>query len=302
MSVSAEPTNSGSLLIEYADPKRKGFVTSCVMVGVFLGFLLGIFFFYIISSFTSAETFSMWRWRLSFIFFALLGIIMVVVLLYTEESPLFLQKKAEGKINKHPLQDAFDRYRLSMFIAFGYAIMMAVANYFLLGFIPDFLNHTLKMPLNIITLAITIGLVITVILIPLAGMLSDYIGRRAVMAIGAIGFVIFGYPMMLLLTSRQPLLVILALSVYGFFLAPVAAVLPAALAEMFPFEVRCTAGALGYNLALVLLGGTTPIIAEILVKNTNNLFSPFYYITAVALIHLMFVLLSKETKNKDVTK
>ena len=300
MAISAEPTNSGSLLIEYAHPKRKGLITSCVMVGVFLGFLLGIFFFYIASSITSPTFFVEWGWRLSFIFFALLGIVVVFVLLYTEESPLFLQKKAEGKVNKNPLRDALGRHRMAMFIAFGYAMMMAVANYFLLGFIPDFLNHTIHLPLSVITLAITIGLTITVILIPLFGLLSDYIGRRPVMSIGAIGFVITSYPMTLLFSSGQPSLVTFALCIYGTFLAAVAATVPAALAEMFPFEVRCTAGALGYNLALVLLGGPTPVIAQLLVKNTDNLFSPFYFITAVALVHLIFVILSKETKDKDV--
>lgn len=40
MSISAEPTNSGALLIEYAAPNRRGLVASCVMVGVFLGFFL----------------------------------------------------------------------------------------------------------------------------------------------------------------------------------------------------------------------------------------------------------------------
>ncbi|MCL1125303.1 MFS transporter [Shewanella surugensis] len=58
MSISAEPTNSGSLLIESAPENRKGLVTSFVMVGIFVGFVLGIYSFYLLSSWLTAEQMS----------------------------------------------------------------------------------------------------------------------------------------------------------------------------------------------------------------------------------------------------
>lgn len=60
--------------------------------------------------------------------------------------------------------------------------------------------------------------------------------------------------------------------------------------------------AIGYNKGLVLFGGTTPIIIETIVRFTHNLKSPFWYITVVAFLHLMFVIFSKETKDERVDR
>lgn len=300
MAVSAEPTNSGSLLIEYSAPEKKGFITSCVMVGIFLGFFLGIFSFLLISYYFTATQINIWGWRIPFIGSLLIGALVAWFLMGTKESPIFLQKKAEAKLTKNPLRESFKHYKKGMFFAFGYSLMMAVANYFLLGFIPNFLTQILGLSLKVSNLLITLSLFFTVILIPFMGYLSDKVGRRPVIAAGAVGFIVFSYPMLWMIVSGKLLLAMLALIIYGVLLAPVAAVVSAAIAEMFPFAVRCTASTVGYNLALTIFGGTTPIIAESLVTSTHDMYSPFWFISIIALIHLLFVFFSKETKDRDV--
>lgn len=301
MAVSAEPTNSGSLLIEHASPNKKGFITSCVMIGIYLGFLLGIFSFLLISYYLKKDDIIAWGWRIPFIGSAVIGAVVALFLATAEESPLFLQKKAEGKLPKAPLRDAFRRYRKPMFVAFGYSLMMAVANYFLLGYIPDFLNSTMGLSLLQSNLLITLSLLITVLIIPFMGYISDKVGRRPIIAAGALGFVIFSYPILWLMASGKIVLIAVGLIIYGIILAPVAAVVSTALSEMFPFEVRCTASTIGYNGALVLFGGTTPIIAQLLVRFTHDIYSPCWYISIIAFIHLLFVITSKETKDQDVS-
>lgn len=133
------------------------------------------------------------------------------------------------------------------------------------------------------------------------GWLSDYIGRRIIMGAGAAGMVIFGYPMVWLISTGVFYNLIIALAIYGILLAAISAVLPATLAEMFPFEVRCTAGALGYNAALVLFGGTTPIIVTELAASTGTITSAFWYLSLIAFTHLLFIIFSKETKDNDIT-
>lgn len=135
MAISAEPTNSGSLLIESAHPAMKGFATSCVMIGIFAGFLLGILSFYLLSISLTVAEMTAWGWRLSFLIFAILGLLVALVLTFTKESPLFLMRKEAKEINHHPLRTAFTVYPRQMFTAFGYSLLMAVCNYFLLGYI-----------------------------------------------------------------------------------------------------------------------------------------------------------------------
>lgn len=302
MSVSAEPTNSGSLLIESAPQERKGLATSIVMIGIFTGFLLGIFSFYIFSEYLTMDQMVHWGWRLSYGLFAVLGIVPVLVLMRAKESKLYLEKKSSGKINPHPFRDSLRHHKKVIFISFGYSIMMAAANYFLLGFIPKFLSDNIGISLKAASASISLCLIITVLLIPLMGYLSDIFGRRLIMGAGALGFVIFAYPMELLFTSGHLWHAFIALAIYSIFLAPVAAVLPAAIAEMFPFSVRCTAGAIGYNAGLVLVGGTTPIIVESLLSVTKTASAPFLFLSTVAFVHLVFVIFSKETRNNDISK
>lgn len=300
MAVSAEPTNSGSLLIEHADPTKKGLVTSCVMIGIFLGFLVGVFSFLLIVDYLTLEQIEVWGWRLPFVSSLAIGAVVAKFLFSTKESPLFISKKAEGKLNKTPLLDSFRFHKKAMLITFGYSIMMAATNYFLLGFIPNFLNSTVGLTLKDSNQYITISVLVTVILLPILGYISDIVGRKPVLTAGAIGYLLLSYPIIWMIASRNPILIVFSLVIYGALLAPVAAVLPAAIAEIFPFSVRCTAGAIGYNVALVLVGGTTPIVAELVLHYTNNILSPAWLLMSVAAVHLIFVLTSQETKDRDV--
>ena len=205
MSVSAEPTNSGSLLIEHAPHHRKGLVSSCVMIGIFLGFLLGILSFLLITDYLTEAEIVNWGWRVPFLSNVVIGSLVALFLITAHESPIFLAKKAQGLLPKAPFKTAFTSHKMAMFVSFGYSLMMAVTNYFLLGFIPNFLNQDMGLNLKLSNLYITISLVITVILIPLMGMWSDKIGRRPILAGGALGYIIFGYPILWLMSSGKPL-------------------------------------------------------------------------------------------------
>lgn len=298
MAISAEPTNSGSLLIEHAPPEKRGFISSCVMIGIYLGFLVGIFAFLIISECFTIEQIADWGWRIPFILNLVIGIFVVWILNTTHESPVFLAKKAKGQLPKNPLKLAFQKYKLPMFISFGYSLMMAVANYFLLGFIPNFLDVNIGYNLKLANLFITLSLMITVILIPFIGYLSDKTGRKPILLVGGIGFVLFSYPIMSLMMTGKTEFIAIALIMYGIILAPVGAILSVALSEIFPFEVRCTASALGYNAALVLFGGTTPIFSQLFIHFTGQLNSPALYIALIGVLHLIFVWFSKEPQKQ----
>ena len=299
MSIAAEPTNSSALLLEYAADNRRGFITSCVMTGVFLGFLLGVFLYLIVTVFLSAAQVAAWGWRIPFLISLPIGAIVAQFLYGTNESPVFLERKNNNEIASHPLRLVRREYKMTVLVAFGYSIMMAVGNYFLVGFLPSYFVHDIHVSLTASNIYISIALIVSIILIPIMGYCSDIFGRRPIIALGALTFIVFSYPMLYLINTGNESLIILAMVLYGFALAPTAAVMATAIAEMFPFEARCTGTAIGYNVALVLFGGTTPIIAEAIMKYSNNSHLLFWYITLTAVIHLIFIIVSKETyKNK----
>ncbi|MEM9633483.1 MAG: MFS transporter [Pseudomonadota bacterium] len=301
MAISAEPTNSTALLIEFnPDDSRRGLISSSVMSGVFLGFLLGILSFFLITTRLSDAQIESWGWRIPFLSFLVIGAIVALLLSTIDESPVFLAHKKEKKLVKAPLKQSLTGQTRLLFTSFGYGIMMAMGNYFVLGFLPSFLTHEIKLTLEEANLAIVFCLLVATILIPVCGYISDKVGRRPVMAAGAILFILLSYPIFYLIETGSLINVIIACIIYGIALAPTASILTTAIAEMFPFATRCTGGAIGYNAALTIAGGLTPIICQWIYHLTGSIYSLDYYITSLALVHLLFVLFSKETKNNSV--
>ena len=62
------------------------------------------------------------------------------------------------------------------------------------------------------------------------------------------------------------------------------ATLPAAMAELAPWRVRCTVLSVGYNVAQAVLGGTTPMVAAWLVSRTGFNLAPALYLSAAAAV------------------
>ena len=76
--------------------------------------------------------------------------------------------------------------------------------------------------------------------------------------------------------------------------APMGAFLP----EQFPVAVRYTGAGLAYNLGGILGASTAPYISQLLVDK-GGLVWVGYYVSAMAFISLMAVMLMKETKQID---
>ncbi|MGI9283473.1 MAG: MFS transporter [Endozoicomonas sp.] len=300
MAISAEPTNSTALLIELGLNKHRGLISSSVMCGVFLGFSVGILSFYLITVELSDEQIHLWGWRIPFLSFLVIGLVVAYLLMKVDESPVFLAHQKSGEITKNPIKASFVNQMSSLFMSFGYGIMMAMGNYFLLGFVPSFLSHSTHLSLKETNLAILVSLLISTLLIPVCGFISDRVGRRPVMAFGAILFILISYPMFFFIAKGELVYTMIGLAMYAVALAPTSAVLTTAITEMFPFETHCTGGAIGYNIALTFAGGLTPVICQQIYRLTGDIYSLVYYITLLALTHLLFVIFSKETKNNPV--
>ena len=65
---------------------------------------------------------------------------------------------------------------------------------------------------------------------------------------------------------------------------------PALLVEAAPPQVRCTAVALGYNLCLGVIGGSTPLAASWLVERTGDETAPAFLIMASAAVTFVTIL------------
>lgn len=74
------------------------------------------------------------------------------------------------------------------------------------------------------------------------------------------------------------------------------------MAELAPWRVRCTVLSVGYNVALAILGGTTPMVAEWLVARTHASLAPAVYLSIAAAITFIGALLLPHTARHRLTK
>jgi MHS family proline/betaine transporter-like MFS transporter len=72
--------------------------------------------------------------------------------------------------------------------------------------------------------------------------------------------------------------------------------------EAVPWQVRCTAIALGYNVTLGVIGGLSPLVATWLVARTHNDYSPAFMIMAAAAVSFLAILSIKETYRTPLEK
>jgi MFS transporter, MHS family, proline/betaine transporter len=76
---------------------------------------------------------------------------------------------------------------------------------------------------------------------------------------------------------------------------------PAIMVEASPARIRCTAVALGYNTALAVFGGLSPLAATWLVERTADEIAPAYLIMAAAAVSLLAVWRMRETYRVPLT-
>jgi MHS family proline/betaine transporter-like MFS transporter len=127
-------------------------------------------------------------------------------------------------------------------------------------------------------------------LIPAMGALSDRIGQRPLLLIGAAGLAVLSYPLFLWLTSGKLPWMIAAQILFTGLVACYMGPFFAAVAELFPTARRYTGLSIGYNVGSALFGGTAPVVASALIGLSENNMAPAWYLSFSAAVSLAVVL------------
>src|SRR5690606_34293594 len=168
----------------------------------------------------------------------------------------------------------------------GFVLVSAAntAGYALTSYMPTYLTETLEYdPVhgNLLTLPILVGMSLC---IPLAGKLSDSVGRRKVLFIGSISSVVLAVPAFLLMMHGQIWSTLAGLALLAvpvtFYVANLASSLPA----LFPTASRYGGMGISYNFAVAIFGGFAPFIMQALVTMTKSSLAPAFWVmgTSVA--------------------
>jgi MFS transporter, MHS family, proline/betaine transporter len=182
----------------------------------------------------------------------------------------------------------------------GFGLVAAVTATFnsVFVFLPGHLATTGRASLSRGLAAALVGLLVAAGTAPLAGRLSDRIGRRPLLLAGVVALLALVVPVTALLLRGEPGGLVLGYSLIGLALGTL--VPSTFLAELFPTRLRYSGLSLTYGLASALFGGTAPALAAFLVRRTGDALSPAWYTTALMVVATACVLAAPETLGRPV--
>lgn len=299
IAIGGELPGSATFLIEHMFNYGRGFAGSLVLCTAFLGIFAGSLTASLLSAAISYEQLADWGWRLAYCIGGILGILGIYLRFKSVEPSTFLQEKPSEEL---PVKLVFTRYKKQLLLAIICTSILAVVNYILIAYVTSFLVKSAKFSLNDALFINFISLFLLTLLIPVMGLLSDYLGRKFVFLAGIIGIFLFVFPVFWLLMSGNWWYVLGSEVLLAIILAPINATVPTIIAEMFPTAVRASGTSIGYNIGQALFGGTAPLIALLLIEVTGNHYAPAWYIFIWTIIVIFVSKFLQETNQKASSK
>jgi len=310
-STGGEYAGATTFVSEHAPDSQRGYFASFLDMGSYLGFAIGAALVSVLQVVLGQEVMQDWGWRLPFLVAGPLGLIAIYFRMKIDESPAFQATlDAQEEANKNPVgaTAATPKGPLAIFKAYWRnivvaMILVAAANtvgYALTSYMPTYLTEN-KGYDELHGTALTIPiLVIMALCIPLAGKLSDRVGRRPVLWIGAVSTVVLAYPAFLLIGVGSIWSTLLGLALIAFPVTFYVSNLASALPALFPTASRYGAMGISYNFAVAIFGGTTPFIIAALIVSTGNDMMPAYYLMGTSLIGAIAIFFLKESANRPL--
>ena len=289
------------LAVEYAPDHKRGFFGSVPQTGVTIGMLLATLALTIMTTLPD-EAFLSWGWRVPFVLSAVLVFVGLWIRRGIGETPSFKKNQQAGRVVAIPLLETLKHHRREVLVAVGAKFVETAPFYIMSTFIVYYatteLGFTKTQTLN----SVTIATVVTTVLIPLMGMLSDKIGRKKVYIGGTVLMMLYAFPYFWLLqTGSFAMLVTATVIGLGIIWAPTTAVLGTMFSEIFKSSVRYTGITLGYQIGAALAGGSAPLIATFLLRQFNHSYVPIaVYIILTGLVSLAAIFSIQERAGKKL--
>lgn len=289
------------LAVEYAPRHLRGLFGSVPQMGVTIGMLLATLALTLMSQLPD-EAFMSWGWRVPFIASTVLVFIGLWIRKGIDETPSFKKNQVEGKVVAVPLFETLKTHKREVLIAIGAKFVETAPFYIMSTFVVYYATQDLQFTRTNVLNAVTIATIVTTLLIPLMGLLSDRVGRKRMFIAGTVSMMLYAFPYFWLLEQKTIVSLILATVIgLGVIWAPITAVLGTMFSEIFKSNVRYTGISLGYQIGAALAGGTAPLVATLLLNEFNRSYVPIAtYIILTGVISLIAIASVSSTNKQQL--
>lgn len=310
-STGGEYAGATTFVSEYAPDKRRGYFASILDLGSYLGFAIGAAMVSVLQLTLGQEVMEQWGWRVPFLIAGPLGLIAIYFRMKIEESPQFQATlDANEEASKSAAASDEDSSNGPVHLVKVYwrqvllaMILVAAANtvgYALTSYMPTYLTDSMGYdPVHGTLLTIPI-LVVMALCIPLTGKLSDRIGRRPVLWVGAVSTVVLAVPAFMLIAVGPVWTTMLGLALIAFPVTFYVSNLASSLPALFPTSSRYGGMGISYNFAVAIFGGTAPFIMKGLITLTGNELMPAYYLMLTSAIGVVGIYFLRESAQKHL--
>lgn len=307
---------SGAALVatENAPAGKRAIFGTFPQLGAPLGFIIANGLFLLIAELLPSndpsrpsDAFLTWGWRIPFLFSAVMVIVGLWVRSNLVESTAFENTVKNGRVRKAPLVSAVKTYWKELILGTFYMLATYVLFYLMTTFSLSYGRAPVngKLPglgydYRSFVLMLIVGVTFFGIFTMVSGPLAEKWGRRRTLIGITFAIAVFGLvwvPMLGAGFVGVMAWLIIGFTLMGLTFGPMGAVLP----ELFPANVRYTGSGISYNVASILGAAVAPFIAVALWSAGGG--SPFLvglYLTAMATLTLIALLLGKETQDIDI--
>ena len=300
ISLGGEYGSSATYLSEIADRDRRGFWSSFQYVTIIGGQLTALALLVTLQVLLGEQAMLDWGWRLGFAVGAVLAVVVFFIRRRLDETLSFTnvagridrpKSTARNLIRDHPRQALL----VIALTAGGTAAFYAYTIY-----LQKFLVNTSGFDRATASQIMTVALGTMLLIQPLAGRLSDRVGRKPLMIFFGVSAMLFTYPIFSTLEQTRSVPAAFALVMACLIIVTGYSSINAIIkAEMFPAHIRALGVALPYAIANAIFGGTAEYVALYL-KDIGHERWFYIYISALAGLSLIAYIRMRETKTASL--
>jgi len=290
-----EIASSHTYIAEMAPPRRRGLWSSTIYVSGLSAILVATVLGAGLTTTLTTAQMTEWGWRIPFVVGGVLGLIAILLRRGLDETQAFVKTPRPARPS---ILRGMWTYRAALARVFGLTLGGTVFFYTWAVAAPAYAISVGGMNPTAALWAGVAATALGIVLLPVAGHLSDRFGRRPSFVVFALGGAAVTFPLNRLIQDEAWQLLV-AMSIAMVLIAIGAAIVPAALTEMFPTQLRASGFAVPYSLAVALTGGTAPYLqAWLSSRGHGDVFLGY----SVALLVLVAVVAAfmPETKGKSL--
>lgn len=294
-SVGGEYSGVITYLVEGAEPKRRGFITSLASAASEVGGLMAVGLAALTTSFFTGPDLDSWGWRIPFFIGAIMAGATLLMRSRMDESPVFEEEEDEDDKAKNPLVEVLRVEPGAVARGFAISALGSITYYVGIGYAPTFLQNAGKFSESDALWLGTAAAVAVILVTPFAGMTADRFGRRPILLLFGVLAAVTSLTMFQLMASGSRGAALTGALVLAAVAGGWSAVAASTIAEQFKSKARMSGMALGFTTATAIFGGFAPLVGERLIEMTDWKPAPGAMIAVVALCVLPVVWYQKET-------